>query len=244
MTIPRIYFPNQITLNSKITLPKDPSHHLLRVLRIKTGKELILFDGKTQGEYQAKLININHGLAEIEIQKFEVCDRESPLKIHLGQVISRGEKMDFTIQKATELGAISITPLFSERCNVHLDPTRLKRKQEHWQKVAIAASEQSGRTTIPTIYPAEKLAAWINKLNSELKITLSLTQANLNLNNLSTPHNVTLLVGPEGGLTEAEEELALHNDFHAWQLGPRTLRTETAALTAISILQSEFGDFH
>jgi 16S rRNA (uracil1498-N3)-methyltransferase len=171
-----------------------------------------------------------------------LADNESPLNLHLGQVISRGEKMEFTIQKSIELGVNTITPLFSERCGVKLDGERLEKKLQQWQKIAIAACEQCGRNRIPEIRPAMQLEAWCNEQDDSLKLNLH-PRASHSINTLPLPvSHVRLLIGPEGGLSAEEIAMTSGYGFTDILLGPRVLRTETTALTAITALQVRFGD--
>ncbi len=169
-------------------------------------------------------------------------DRESPLNLHLGQVISRGEKMEFTIQKSIELGVDVITPLFSERCGVKLDGERLAKKIQQWQKIAIAACEQCGRNKIPEIREAMQLSEWCTEQDDSLKLNLH-PRASNSINTLpSSLNKVRLLIGPEGGLSADEIAMTSRLGFTDILLGPRVLRTETTALTAITALQVRFGD--
>ena len=167
---------------------------------------------------------------------------ESPLDLHLGQVISRGDKMEFTIQKSVELGVNTITPLISERCGVKLDTKRFEKKLAQWQKIAIAACEQCGRNTVPVIRPIMQLEEWCSEPSEALKLNLH-PRAKYSINTLPEPINkVRLLIGPEGGLSAEEIGMTEQYKFEETLLGPRVLRTETAALTAITALQVRFGD--
>jgi 16S rRNA (uracil1498-N3)-methyltransferase len=240
MRIPRIYTANNLGPNRKITLNIQASKHILHVLRLKLGGPLILFNG-AGGEYNAELYAIDKQKAIIQVQQFIDKKVESPLKIHLAQGISRGEKMDYTIQKAVELGIYKITPLFTERCNVKLSGERLQKRLQHWQAIAISACEQSGRTYIPNVEYAKDLATWLTQDHQGLCLTLY-HKATQSIANLKTSSSITLLIGPEGGLSDYEINLASQHNFTPIRFGPRILRTETAALTAISILQSKWGD--
>lgn len=243
MTIPRFYLPIELAAGNKILLPAEASHHLLKVLRVNLEEKIAVFNG-WGGEFQAKLLAVKKGLAEILLENFIAKNTESPLQIHLGQVIARGEKMDYIIQKATELGVSKITPLFSERCNVTLSEERLDKRLQHWQGVAVSAAEQSGRVMVPVIAAPVKLITWVEDVAADLKLTLDVsgTWQPHSVPAEKNPTNLAFLVGPEGGLSEAELALAAKYDFKAWRLGPRILRTETAALVAISVLQEKFGD--
>ncbi len=241
MRIPRIYYAGKLKPNSEVTLRFEPSNHILHVLRLKLGSPLILFDG-TGGEYNAQLFAIDKQHVIAKVEKFTGREIESPLKIHLGQGISRGEKMDYTIQKAVELGVSKITPLFTEYCNVKLSGERLQKRLQHWQSIAIGACEQCGRNRIPSIDYAQDLQTWIPRSKSDISLTLY-HRANQTLADLPQRiSTVTILIGPEGGLSDHEMEFAQRYNFIPVCFGPRILRTETAALTAISILQSKWGD--
>jgi 16S rRNA (uracil1498-N3)-methyltransferase len=188
------------------------------------------------------LVAINKKLAVVAVGDFVECANESPLKIHLGQGISRGERMDFTIQKAVELGASTITPLFTDYCNVKLKDERLKNRMRHWQEVAVSAAGQSGRCYVPKVLLAQSLASWIAGV-SGLCLVLD-PSASDGLNGVKgDPRCVTILVGPEGGLSDKELIVAKKGGFIPIKLGPRILRTETAALTMIGVLQNRWGDF-
>jgi len=215
----------------------------LKVLRLSPGQPLTLFDGQG-GEYKAKLLELNRQGAKVEVLEFVAREAESQLKISLGQVISRGEKMDLTIQKAVELGVTSITPLFSERCGVKLEPARLEKKCEHWQGIISSACEQCARNQLPSLQPVTDLNSWL-ACQQGLCLVLS-PYATRSLANLyeTQPEvkSVTLLIGPEGGLTQAELKTAQQHGFIEVKLGPRILRTETAGLAMLAILQAYWGD--
>jgi 16S rRNA (uracil1498-N3)-methyltransferase len=241
MRIPRIYHPTELSLGQNTPLSDDAANHVVRVLRLNVGNPLILFNGDGYN-YTAHLSQVDKRQALVSIDERHSNANESPLGIHLGQVISRGDKMEFTIQKSVELGVSEITPLISERCGVKLNAERLAKKQQQWQKVAISACEQSGRSIVPTIHPAMDLDAWCSQQTDQLKLNLH-PRAPYNINTMPVPaHGVRLLIGPEGGLSESEIARCSTLDFAEIQLGPRVLRTETAALTAITALQCRFGD--
>ncbi|EKE01168.1 MAG: hypothetical protein ACD_21C00200G0001 [uncultured bacterium] len=194
------------------------------------------------GEFHSVIASIRKNLAIVTIGNFIERHNESPLQIHLGQGISRGEKMDFTIQKAVELGVNSITPLFTEHCNIKLKDERLENRMRHWQEVAISAAGQSGRCYVPKILPARSLEDWLTT-TSDLCLVLDPEASGKIAAIKEQPRCATILVGPEGGLSDKELVLAKKNKFAPIRLGPRILRTETAALTMISVLQSKWGDF-
>lgn len=241
MRIPRIYHPELITEGHQIALSEEAANHVGRVLRMGAGQAIQLFDGSNQ-VFDAEIIQADKKSVRVNVLSAETDNRESPLHIHLGQVMSRGEKMEFTIQKSIELGVSLITPLFSERCGVKLDAERLNKKRQQWQKIAIAACEQSGRNVIPEIRPAMDLEAWCAEEESGLKLNLH-PRACASINTLPLPvERVRLLIGPEGGLSADEIAMTARYAFTDILLGPRVLRTETTALTAITALQVRFGD--
>lgn len=241
MRIPRIYHPEILTAHSEIALSEDAANHVGRVLRMQPGQAIQLFDGSNQ-VFEASITQVDKKSVRVSLNQGVLADNESPLNLHLGQAISRGEKMEFTIQKSIELGVNTITPLFSERCGVKLDGERLEKKLQQWQKIAIAACEQCGRNRIPEIRPAMQLEAWCNEQDDSLKLNLH-PRASHSINTLPLPvSHVRLLIGPEGGLSAEEIAMTSGYGFTDILLGPRVLRTETTALTAITALQVRFGD--
>jgi len=169
-----------------------------------------------------------------------VLDMESPLRIEMGIAVSRGERMDWVVQKATELGVTAISPLFTERTEVKLKAERAAKKLRHWQQIAISACEQSGRNQLPTIADFKALPNWLSAVEADRKFVLH--HRSDDHPGGEAPTSVALLIGPEGGLSEAEIEAAMDAGFEAMRLGPRVLRTETAPLAALSVLQSRWGD--
>ncbi|HAT4982057.1 TPA: 16S rRNA (uracil(1498)-N(3))-methyltransferase [Serratia marcescens] len=241
MRIPRIYHPQPLTDRAEIALSEDAANHVGRVLRMSAGQALQLFDGSNQ-VFDAEIVRVDKKNVLVRLGDGRVEDIESPLNLHLGQVISRGEKMEFTIQKSIELGVNVITPLFSERCGVKLDGERLAKKIQQWQKIAIAACEQCGRNRIPEIREAMSLEVWCAEQDGSLKLNLH-PRASHSINTLPQPvDRVRLLIGPEGGLSADEIAMTTGHGFTDILLGPRVLRTETTALTAITALQVRFGD--
>lgn len=241
MRKPRIYHPDILTVGQHVALHDDAANHIGRVLRMSAGQPVQLFDG-TDRVFETEIVSADKKSVVVNVLSATPDDRESPLHIHLGQVMSRGEKMEFTIQKSIELGVSLITPLFSERCGVKLDAERLNKKIQQWQKIAIAACEQCGRNRIPQIRPAMDLEAWCAEPEAGLKLNLH-PRASASINTLPLPvERVRLLIGPEGGLTADEIAMTARYQFTDILLGPRVLRTETTALTAITALQVRFGD--
>ncbi|MBG5971998.1 16S rRNA (uracil(1498)-N(3))-methyltransferase [Proteus vulgaris] len=241
MRIPRIYHPKPLTAGIQTALDEEASNHVGRVLRMSIGQKLALFDGSNQ-VFEAEIIECTKKSVTVQINEGIVDDKESPLDLHLGQVLSRGEKMEFTIQKSVELGVNMITPLISERCGVKLDPSRLEKKHQQWQKIIISACEQCGRNTLPQLMPVMSLEKWCAQNDGSLKLNLY-PRASQSINTLPLPvKKVRLLIGPEGGLSPEEIAMTAEHHFTDILLGPRVLRTETTALTAITALQVRFGD--
>lgn len=245
MRIPHIYQAGTIEVGTELQLGDDAAGHIGRVLRMQPGQQVSLFNGEG-GEYLCTISQANKKNVYVSVDEFHDVTSESPLKIHLGQGISRGEKMEFTIQKSVELGITEITPLFSERCGVKLQGERLEKKHQQWQKIAIAAAEQSGRNFIPVVHPPIKLEQWLTQPSDETKLTLH-PRAEHSIKTIDKLANfnataMRFVVGPEGGFTDAEIAATKAADFVDIKLGPRVLRTETAALTVLSALQLVYGD--
>jgi 16S rRNA (uracil1498-N3)-methyltransferase len=242
MRVPRIY-QSLVWLQTGETyqLDDEGAAHIGRVLRMNEGDHIALFNGDGN-DYLAEITQASKKNITIKILSSEENNSESELHLHLGQVISRGDRMEFTIQKSVELGVNTITPLFSERCGVKLSGDRLEKKIQQWQKIVISACEQSGRSVVPEIRPAMNLADWCQEPSQALKLNLH-PRADHGINGLTlTSPRVRLLIGPEGGLSSEEITLTETCDFTDVLLGPRVLRTETASLTAITALQLKFGD--
>jgi 16S rRNA (uracil1498-N3)-methyltransferase len=227
-------------------LSDDAFGHIVRVLRLAEGDLVTLFNGNEAYQYTAKLIEVKKKHASVEIICQNAVANESPLNVHLGQAISRGERMDFTLQKSVELGVNKITPLFTERCGVKLSAERLTKKRDQWQKIVISACEQSGRCIVPEVADPMYLQDWLNQETCALKLNLHPKAEHsimtIPIENTNNEQRVRLLIGPEGGLSDEEISQANLADFQDILLGPRVLRTETAALTAITALQCRFGD--
>ena len=242
MRIPRIYHPESLEYQTQCQLSEDATNHVGRVLRMVEGEQLELFDGSNH-IYPAIITESNKKSVKANILGRELSDKESNLKIHLGQVISRGERMEFTIQKSVELGVNVITPLWSERCGVKLDGERMDKKIQQWQKIIIAACEQCGRNVVPEIRPLMKLQDWCAEDDGALKLNLHpRAQHSIKTLPMIPKDGVRLLIGSEGGLSEQEIVQTQQKGFTEILLGKRVLRTETASLAAISALQIYFGD--
>ena len=240
MRIPRIYTEHKLGKGVQLELEPGPSAHISRAMRMRTGDTLTLFNG-SGGEYAATINAVGKKSVVVNIGDHRDTDTESPLAIHLGISISRGDRMDWVIQKATELGAHSISPLLSERTEVKLKSDRAEKKRLHWQQIAIAACEQCGRNRIPKVHPLQNLSGWLNTATADLKLVLH-HRVLANTGGTGSPSRIALLIGPEGGLSEAEIGLAENTGYQSLRLGPRVMRTETAPLAAMAILQSLWGD--
>lgn len=241
MRCPRIYHSTELQLQQTVPLEADAANHVGRVLRMQTGQTIKLFNGDGY-DYTATLTQVGKKQVQATIQQQQKVENESPLALHLAQGISRGDKMDFTLQKSVELGVTEITPLFTERCGVKLSGERLEKKHQQWQKIVISACEQSGRAFVPVVHPPIKLSEFLQQKTEQLKLNLH-PRATTNIKTLPKPEQgVRFIIGPEGGLDDNEIEQALASGYQEILLGPRVLRTETAALTLLSALQLQFGD--
>lgn len=240
MRVSRLFSTAQLIQDSDLVLDGRNSHYLKNVLRLREGAALILFDG-TGGEFEAQISKVGKRELTISVGKFIDCDRESSLHTHLGLAISRGERMDWALQKATELGVSTITPILSRRSEFKLKGDKLQKRLDHWRGVCVAACEQSGRTRLPQLHEPQTLADWSSSLDCELKLTLD-PLAESGLKTEHTVQSAALAVGAEGGLSEEEIKQLRDAGFQGITLGPRILRTETAPLTVLSLLQFHWGD--
>jgi 16S rRNA (uracil1498-N3)-methyltransferase len=241
MRLSRLYTNAALQTGKTFELDDDNAHYARSVLRLKNDAAIILFNG-TGGEYVGKILEVSRKSVRVELEKFVERTVESNLKIQLGLGISRGDRMDFSVQKAVELGVTSITPLITERCVVQFKDEKKSQRWQHWQKIIQHAAEQSGRTVLPDFANVSTLNAWVTE-QSNLKIFLD-PYAEMTLAPLSPENNsVTLLTGPEGGFSNAEREIAKAAGFIPIRLGARILRTETASLAALSAVQMLWGDF-
>jgi len=241
MRIPRTYLPTDLKVNHRVELNDRVFQHVIKVLRLKINSKLILFDGNGN-EYFAILDEVNKKNAFVNIEEKIAADTESALSIHLGLGISKGERMDFAIQKSVELGVTEITPIFTEHCVVNLDEKRVQKKLHHWQGIIISACEQCGRSVVPRLNTASTLLKWADTISQTCIIFDPLAKASLKD---ITPENdtINLLIGPEGGLSTNEiSEIKKKDNFKAIKFGPRILRTETAAVSAMTAIQLLWGD--
>ncbi|MFD2643884.1 16S rRNA (uracil(1498)-N(3))-methyltransferase [Pseudomonas japonica] len=221
-------------------LPEAQAHYIGRVLRMNAGDAVQLFDGSGE-EFLGELLEVGKKTVRVRLDQALPGQAESPLRIHLGQGLSRGERMDWAIQKATELGVDTITPIVSERCEVRLKDERADKRLAHWRQVAISACEQCGRSSVPRIEPPVTLGEWLAARDEALKLVLHPVAEPLVSH--ARPTSLAFLIGPEGGLSDAEVEQAKGSGFHAARLGPRVLRTETAPVVALAVAQQLWGDF-
>jgi len=242
MTISRFYLPALPPHARHAELPPEAAHHAAKVLRLQAGDEVVLFDG-TGGEYPA-IISQTGKRVTAELGPWRDRECESPLDITLVQALSGGDKMDFTLQKAVELGISAIQPIASERSVVKLSGERAEKRVRHWQQVVVSACEQCGRNRVPQVAPILSLNDWLAKpAISGVRLTLA-PDAPASLRELPRPGApVTLLIGPEGGLSPGEIKAAASCGYTPVRLGPRVLRTETAALAALAAMQAVWGDF-
>lgn len=226
---------------AKLELEGEAARHIARTLRMRVGERLCLFDGGGQ-EAAATITAIARDSVSVDCEAALAVDRESPLSVELAIAVSRGERMDTVVQKATELGVARLRPLLSERVGVRLDPARWQKKHRHWQRVAISACEQCGRNRLPQIDPPTALAALLAEpLRCELALLLH-PGGGAGQTLPERCRSLRLLVGPEGGFSDDEVTAALAAGYRPLQLGPRILRTETAPLAALSLAQARWGD--
>ncbi len=216
------------------------SQHVGVVLRMQPGEALTLFCGDDR-EFSATILTVDKKKVTVTIDEAHSINRESSRIIHLAQAVSKGERMEWVIQKAVELGVTSITPLITAHCVVRLDKERSNKKQAQWQAIAIAACEQSGRTRVPTVHPLCSFENFLQENRASTNLILH-PHATKTLKDITVKDDIALLIGPEGGLSEQEIHLAQNARFKAIRLGPRVLRTETAAIVALGVLQALSGD--
>ena len=244
MQVPRLHVDLPLAAGGRITLPDTAGHHVARVLRLAAGDALTVFDGRG-GEYRATLVRVSRAAVEVDVGAHDPVERESALDVELGQGICKGDRMDLVVQKATELGVGAIRPIYCERTVVKLDPARAERRMAHWRAIAVHAAQQSGRTRVPEVAGIEDLGAWLARRAGAGPAFVLSPRAGASLADLAPPVSgelVRLLVGPEGGLAPREVERAEAAGFAGLRLGPRVLRTETAALVALAALQARWGD--
>ena len=243
MTEKRLHTQEPLAVGKHVTLAEDRARYIGRVLRLRPDDLLTLFDG-TGGEFQARILSFSRDAAELEVLQHFDNDAESPLDIHLLQGISRGERMDFVIQKATELGVRRITPVMTDYGVVKLDAGRALKKTAHWNGVAISSCEQCGRNRVPKIDEPVALRNWMGEHlhGDDMRLVMKPGSSGSLRDISAVDRPVTVLIGPEGGFSDTEYDLADATGFEPLAFGPRTLRTETAAVAIIAALQALHGD--
>ncbi len=241
MRIPRLYHPDTIALDVEFELTSDAAHHVGNVLRLKPDHPIVLFNGDGN-EYSGIIVSVAKRCVTVEADAKLAIDNVSPLHLHLGQGVSKGDRMDIVLQKSVELGVSEITPVLTERCAVKLDAQRWQKKQLQWQKIIISACEQCGRNSLPTLNAPVPLSQWLGESTQATRLVLSPYAEHSITKVPYATSGYRLLIGPEGGLTEAEIHQSTERGFSAVTMGPRILRTETAAMAGLSILQGLHGD--
>ena len=242
MRLTRVYVDAVLERGARLTLTGGAAGHLTRVLRLRPKAALKLFNGRG-GEFRASIERAQGSKVTVAIGEHEPIERESPFPLTLAQGVSRGERMDLVVQKATELGVARLVPLLTERSIVRLNGEQSDRKSSHWRAIAIAACVQCGRNRLPEVALPAQLREFLRQPSGEGVRLLLSPSATRRIEDVSRPAGgATVLIGPEGGLSDAEQEDALTAGFTAVNLGPRVLRTETAAIASLTLLQREFGD--
>ncbi len=243
MRTPRIHVESLLQPGMTVLLPEQAGEHVARVLRLERGAALVLFNGDSR-EYDAQLTTVAKRAVTAQIIAMRDVHCESPLRLTLAQSVARGEKMDWILQKATELGVSHIVPLITQRTEVKLDDERAQRRLAHWKYVIASACEQCGRNYLPTMDAPLRLDRWLETLDDDGTLRLALLpQGTLQVRQLSALADGTILaVGPEGGFSEQDIALFDQANFRGLRLGPRILRTETAGIAALAALQALHGD--
>lgn len=237
--MPRFYIETELAVDTSVELTETVFHHWIKVLRAQVGEKATFFNGQG-GEYQVELIDVTKKTATVQIQSYNPANRTPKFKAVLGQVMSKGDRMDYAIQKAVELGVSEIQLLTSERCEMRLKYDRDQKKLDHWQGIAIAACEQCGLNIIPKVLAPLSLDKWYE---TDLPSTKFVLAPNKNESDVlrESSNNIALLIGPEGGLSDTEILQANAHGFVNWCIGERVLRTETAPIVALSILNYKFS---
>ncbi|KTD34418.1 16S rRNA methyltransferase [Legionella moravica] len=237
----RIYQPGEYDNGQLVELSPEAGLHVAVVLRMQPGDPLTLFCGDNR-EFSAVIEHVKKKQVRVLIEAVKEHNRESPLSIHLAQAISKGDRMELVMQKSVELGVASITPLITERCAVKLDKERMSKKWHQWQNTVIAACEQSGRNVVPPVHAPVSLEEYLRYVDTASKFILYPEGKKTWRDYTIGQSDSSLIIGPEGGLTDEEIKLACKSGYLPLSLGPRILRTETAAITALSVLQAVAGD--
>ena len=244
MRNPRLFTDQSLTPGDQVVLEGAVAQHLGRVLRARAGERIVLFNGDGR-EFAAQVLSVSKREITIDIGGAATPDTESLVHTTLGLCLSKGDRFDWAIQKATELGVGAIAPLYSERVDFSIPPDRIEKRIAHWQQIAISACEQCGRVKVPSITPPQSLAFWVENISAEQKWVLHCaegTGVSASAVTQGAPNDAALLIGPEGGLTDQEFDVASAEGFKLLQLGPRVLRTETAPVAALSVLSVFWGE--
>ena len=240
MRTPRLFSDQPLLVGTEVVLEGSAAQYLGKVLRARVGDTVTLFDGQgQQGTATIKAI-AKHSVSA-QLDTITTPQTESSLQTHLGLCLSKGDRFDWAIQKATELGVSSISPLYSTRVDFTVPPERLAKRLSHWQHIVTSACEQSGRVRIPTVNAPTSLTHWVSETLADVKLVLH-CDVHGTSPLAAKPQSVALLIGPEGGLTDEEVATAERHHFQPWQLGPRILRTETAPVVALSVIGAQWGD--
>jgi 16S rRNA (uracil1498-N3)-methyltransferase len=242
MRLTRVYCDLPLAAGIEVALPETAAYHAVRVLRLRPGDALVVFDGRG-ADFRAEIASVAGGELRVKLLERLAALSESPLRITLVQAISRGERMDWTLQKATELGVHTIVPVLSARSVVRLDERQAESKLRHWRGIVIASCEQCGRSIVPELHPPQELRARIAgdaRVGQRLVLSPNGPTALAGLTSVSS--RVELLIGPEGGFDDAELDAAERVGYTPVRLGPRVLRTETAGIVALTVLQTLWGD--
>ena len=241
MRVSRLYVNAALNVGSRIELDEDAAHYVRSVLRLKPEQSIVLFNGRG-GEYPSRFSEVSRKSVRVEIEAYSDRDVESPLSVTLGMGISRGDRMDWAVQKAVELGVNQLTPLMTERCVTKLNDEKKQQRLQHWQHIVQHAAEQSGRTRLPSMDEIVDLPVWVSRQQG-LRVFLDPYAAQTLADCQPQNNQITLLSGPEGGFSDQERQLAKAAGFIPVRMGARILRTETAVLSALSAVQALWGDF-
>lgn len=242
MRVPRTFVDAELAVGNRVDLPNDVAHHWRRVLRLREGAAVRLFNGAA-GDWHGRLVALDKRATAVDVDAFEPRDAESPLAATLIQGISRGQRMDYTLEKAVELGVDRIVPVVMERSHGAPAGERVQRKAQHWRGVVQAAAGQAGRTRLPELAEQRPLKEWLRAEPEAAATRVMLDPAGeLSPVGLDPTHAIEIMAGPEGGFTPAEREAAQLAGFRGLRMGPRVLRTETAAVAALALVQGLYGD--
>ena len=243
MRSPRLFTDQPLTPGDQVVLEGTVARHLGNVLRARAGEQIALFNGDGR-EFAAKVLSVSKREVIVDIGAAATPQTESPVHTTLGLCLSKGDRFDWAIQKATELGVGAVTPLYSERVDFSIPPDRIEKRVAHWRQIAISACEQCGRVSIPAVSSPQPLEQWVQSVAAEQKWVLHCNDHGATRSGASkeAPADAALLIGPEGGLTDQEITRACENSFGVLRLGPRVLRTETAPVVALSALSVYWGE--